>query len=244
MSEDGHPASAATGEAAAEMSDSVSCRKESRAGLHAEHFGGGGQVDVPRLAGLHGIDKRDVDGRGQSHVLRDVHALAAAPPCAHLLATHSKGLGRLAFVLPPIEPESGFEQRHRSKAPLPACFLSFSRARVLGRVGDGAGVGDNGSLQVLERDSQKRSDPHNLMERRSRAAAALPRLDRRRADAEDLPQLRTRIAGRLPALLQESAKRCLLESHRRIGCGSTVIAAYASDPLDFVRRRSTEAIDR
>jgi hypothetical protein len=84
-----------------------------------------------------------------------------------------------------------------------------------------AGVGEDGSLDVVERDPQKRSDADDFMEWRSADAAELPALNRASTDANDLPQLGARIARRLAALLQKSGKSCLLESHRRVIRGST-----------------------
>src|ERR671914_192569 len=129
MRHERHRASAST--AAPGISVCVAGRETSRARPYAERFRGGGQVDFPQLARLHGIDETDIDGRGESHVLRDVHALAPAAPRAELRWSDSQHLGRLAFVSPSVEPEGGFEQGHSSEALLPARFLSFWRSRVV-----------------------------------------------------------------------------------------------------------------
>jgi hypothetical protein len=196
------------------MAGGVRSHQESRARAHAERFSRGGQVDFPRLARLDGIGKRNIDGRRQGHVLHDVHALASAAPGAHLCRSDSQRLGGVRFVPPPKEPEGGLEQGHSSEALLPAGLPSFRRARVVVRVGDRARVGEDGSLDVLERDSQKRSDAHDLTERRSPNTAEFPSLDRAGADADDLPQPGARIARRLAALLQQSGKSCLLDHCR------------------------------
>src|ERR671935_2929689 len=171
------------------------------------------QLHVARLAGLDGIRERDIDGRRKRHVLRDVHTLAAAPPPAHLLGRSPKRLRRLTLVPPPEQAECGFEQGHCTELLLPSRFLSFRRARELFGVGDRARVGVHGSLQVLERDLQKRGDTHHLVEWRPSYAAELPALDRACADADDLPELRSRVASCLAALLQESGYGCLLDGH-------------------------------
>jgi hypothetical protein len=244
MRQERHRASAARPTPGANVSTGVTCRMESRARPYAERFRGGGQVDVPQLARLHGIDETDIDGRGQSHVLRDVHPLAPSTPRADPRWSDAQCLGRLAFVSPSVEPEGGFEQGHGSEALLPARFLSFRRTRVLVGIGDPARVGEDGLLDVLERDPQEGSDAHDLMEWRSPHAAEFPALDRAGADADDLSKPRTRVARRLATLLEESGNGCLLDGHRRIICGSTAFAAYASDLRELDSRESTEASER
>src|SRR5919108_1969967 len=138
-------ASAAPSMPGPHVSTGVTCRTESRARPYAERFRGGRQVDVPRLARLHGIDERDVDGRCESHVLGDVHAFAPASPGPHLLGAYAQRLCGLALVAPSVEAEGGFEQGHGAEALLPACFLSFWHPRVLVGVRDGARVGEDGA---------------------------------------------------------------------------------------------------
>ncbi len=192
----------------------VSPRSESCARPYAKRLRSGSQADVPRLARLHGINERDVNRCRQRHVLGDIHALTPAPPRTHLCRSSAQRLGCVALALPSEEPEGGFEQGHRSEALLPAGFLSFRRARVLIGIWDGAGIGEYDSLNVLERNAQERRDAHHLMERGSSHATELPALDRAGTDADDLPESGARIARRLAAILQQSRKSCLLESHR------------------------------
>src|SRR6266508_3929344 len=209
MRHERHRASATPPTAGANVSTGVTCRKESRARPYAERFRGGGQVDVPQLARLHGIDETDIYGRGQSHVLRDVHALGPSTPRADPRWSDSQCLGRLAFVSPSVEPEGGFEQGHGSEALLPARFLSFWRPRMLVGVRDGARVSEDGALEILERDAQERRDPHHLVERQ-------------------LAKPRTRVARLLATLLQQPGNRRLFDRHRLSPfiSGSTVIRAY------------------
>ena len=104
----------------------------------------------------------------------DVHALAPAPPGAHLLGRRPERLGRLGLVPPPVEAEGRLEQWHRAEPLLPTGFLSLRRRRELLCVGNGARVGEHGSLQVLERDPQERGDAHHLVERRLARPARAP----------------------------------------------------------------------
>src|ERR671937_646191 len=184
-----------------------------RARSHSQCFRSCMQLHVARLAGFDSIRKRDIDSRRKRHVLRDVHALAPAPPPVHLLGRSPKRLRRLSLVPPPEEAECGFEQGHCAELLLPSRFLSFRRSRELFGVGDRARVGVHGSLQVLERDLQKRGNTHHFVEWRPSHAAELPALDRACADADDLPELRPRVASCLAALLKESGNGCLLDGH-------------------------------
>jgi hypothetical protein len=228
MRDERHRASGAPPAPGVNVSSSLTCRKESRARPYAERFRSGGQVDVPQLARLHGIDETDIYGRGQSHVLGDVHALGPSTPRADLRWSDSQCLGRLALVSPSGEPEGGFEQGHGSEALLPAGFLSFWRPRVLVGVRDGARVGEDRALELLERDAQERRDPHHLVKRRLADPAELPALDRTGADPDQLAKPGTRVARLLATLLQQPGNRRLLDRHRlsRFISGSTVIRAY------------------
>ena len=228
MRHERHRASATPPTPGANVSTGVTCRKESRARPYAERFRGGGQVDVPQLARLHGIDETDIYGRGQSHVLRDVHALGPSTPRADPRWSDSQCLGRLAFVSPSVEPEGGFQQGHGAEALLPSGFLSFWRPRVLVRVRDSTRVSEDGALEILERDAQEGRDPHHLVERRLADPAEFPALDRTGADPDQLAKPRTRVARLLATLLQQPSNRRLLDHHRlpRFISGSTVIRAY------------------
>ena len=139
---------------------------------------------------------------------------APAPPRADLVGRRSERLGRVGLVLPSVEAERRFEQRHRSESLLPPGLLSFRCSRELLCLGHRARVCEHRSLQVLERDPQERGDPHHLVERGLADATELPALDRAGADADGLAEPGARVAGRFAALLQESGKSCLLD-HRR-----------------------------
>ena len=112
----------------------------------------------PRFPGLHRVDQPDVDRRRERHVVGDVHALAPAAPGANLLGRRVERLGSLLFVAPPVEPERGLEQRHGARAASsgPAFFRS-GWPGCSSAVGDRAGVGEDGALDVLERESAGRT---------------------------------------------------------------------------------------
>src|SRR6266542_6536114 len=228
MRDEWHRASGARPSPVVNVSSSLTCCMDSRARPYAEGFRGGGQVDVSRFARLHGIDERDIDGRCESHVLGDVHAFAPASPGPHLLGAYAQRLRGVGLVAPPVKPEGGFEQGHGAEALLPACFLSFWRPRVLVSVRDGARVGEDGALEILERDAQERRDPHHLVERRLADPTELPPLDRAGTDPDQLAKPRTRVARLLATLLQQPGNRRLFDRHRLSPfiSGSTVIRAY------------------
>src|SRR4029078_7557266 len=110
---------------------------------------------------------------------------------------------RLVFVLPAVETERGLEQRHLGEPFLPAGFLSIDLPGVLLRVRDSTCVRESHSLDVVERDRQKRCDAHHLVKRRSLDATELPAFDRSGADANDLAEACPRVARRLAPLLEK-----------------------------------------